>query len=115
MVLLRPSSSASPMLLVQQALSAIRNIVIPQKDCQIITSCPEALHGLPGMSFSASTASTSFPLFYGALQEKPVFEPGHSARRGFSSNSGVIKATLFPGDGIGPEIAESVKKVTGRL
>lgn len=28
-----------------------------------------------------------------------------------SSNSNLIRATLFPGDGIGPEIAESVKEV----
>ena len=115
MALLRPSSSGSPTSLVRRALSAIRSIVIPQKDCQIITSCPGALHVLPPTSFSASAALTSSPLFNGVLQEQPVFEPGHGARRGFSSSGGVIKATLFPGDGIGPEIAESVKKVTGRL
>lgn len=110
MALLRPSSSGSPTSLVRRALSAIRSIVIPQKDCQIITSCPGALHVLPPTSFS-----TPFPVFNGVLQEQPVFEPGHGGRRGFSSSGGVIKATLFPGDGIGPEIAESVKKVTGRL
>ncbi|CAA2953539.1 3-isopropylmalate dehydrogenase, chloroplastic [Olea europaea subsp. europaea] len=31
--------------------------------------------------------------------------------RSFSSESNLIRATLFPGDGIGPEIAESVKQV----
>lgn len=31
--------------------------------------------------------------------------------RAFSSASTPIRATLFPGDGIGPEIAESVKQV----
>ncbi|WZZ62740.1 hypothetical protein YC2023_062847 [Brassica napus] len=34
-----------------------------------------------------------------------------SASRAFSSSTTPIKATLFPGDGIGPEIAESVKQV----
>ncbi|OAY40970.1 isocitrate dehydrogenase [NAD] catalytic subunit 5, mitochondrial [Manihot esculenta] len=34
-----------------------------------------------------------------------------SAARAFSSATAPIKATLFPGDGIGPEIAESVKQV----
>ena len=34
-----------------------------------------------------------------------------SAARAFSSVSTSIRATLFPGDGIGPEIAESVKQV----
>ncbi|CAN7002287.1 hypothetical protein IGI04_020757 [Brassica rapa subsp. trilocularis] len=34
-----------------------------------------------------------------------------SAARAFSSSTTPIKATLFPGDGIGPEIAESVKQV----
>lgn len=116
MALLRPlSSGSSPTSLVRRALSAIRSIVIPQKDCQIITSCPGALHALPPTSFSASAALTPFPMFNKVLQEQPVLEPGHGARRGFSSSGGVIKATLFPGDGIGPEIAESVKKVTGRL
>lgn len=32
--------------------------------------------------------------------------------RSFSSSSDLITATLFPGDGIGPEIAESVKEVS---
>jgi len=32
--------------------------------------------------------------------------------RSFSSATTPIQATLFPGDGIGPEIAESVKQVT---
>lgn len=31
--------------------------------------------------------------------------------RNYSSSPGLIRATLFPGDGIGPEIAESVKQV----
>lgn len=31
--------------------------------------------------------------------------------RAFSSDTTTIRATLFPGDGIGPEIAESVKQV----
>lgn len=121
MALLRPSSSgSSPTSLVRRALSAIRSIVIPQKDCQIITSCPGGapLHVLPPTSFSASSAAallTPFPVLNKVVQEQPVLEPGHGARRGFASSGGVIKATLFPGDGIGPEIAESVKKVTGRL
>jgi hypothetical protein len=34
-----------------------------------------------------------------------------SNSRAFSSASTPIRATLFPGDGIGPEIAESVKQV----
>lgn len=34
-----------------------------------------------------------------------------SIHRSFSSSSDLITATLFPGDGIGPEIAESVKQV----
>lgn len=33
------------------------------------------------------------------------------AARAFSSSATTIRATLFPGDGIGPEIAESVKQV----
>ena len=33
-----------------------------------------------------------------------------SIQRSFSSSSDLITATLFPGDGIGPEIAESVKQ-----
>nr|GFA72534.1 3-isopropylmalate dehydrogenase, chloroplastic-like [Tanacetum cinerariifolium] len=33
-----------------------------------------------------------------------------SDRNYSSSSSGLIRATLFPGDGIGPEIAESVKQ-----
>lgn len=31
--------------------------------------------------------------------------------RSFAASSNLIRATLFPGDGIGPEIAESVKQV----
>ncbi|PSR92836.1 3-isopropylmalate dehydrogenase [Actinidia chinensis var. chinensis] len=31
-----------------------------------------------------------------------------------ASDSDLIRATLFPGDGIGPEIAESVKQVRSR-
>ncbi|KAH1090200.1 hypothetical protein J1N35_017457 [Gossypium stocksii] len=34
-----------------------------------------------------------------------------SLARSFSSATDTIRATLFPGDGIGPEIAESVKQV----
>jgi isocitrate dehydrogenase (NAD+) len=34
-----------------------------------------------------------------------------STARAFSSAPAPIIATLFPGDGIGPEIAESVKQV----
>jgi len=34
-----------------------------------------------------------------------------SVARAFCSSTTPITATLFPGDGIGPEIAESVKKV----
>jgi len=37
--------------------------------------------------------------------------PFISVSRAFFSSSTPIKATLFPGDGIGPEIAESVKQV----
>lgn len=35
----------------------------------------------------------------------------NSVARAFFSSTTPIKATLFPGDGIGPEIAESVKQV----
>eukprot|EP00889_Picochlorum_renovo_P004466 jgi/Picre1/31496/NNA_006848.t1 len=34
-----------------------------------------------------------------------------SSSRGYSSGVKPITATLFPGDGIGPEIAESVKQI----
>ena len=37
--------------------------------------------------------------------------PISSAARAFSSAPAPIPATLFPGDGIGPEIAEAVKQV----
>ncbi|KAJ4844335.1 Isocitrate dehydrogenase [NAD] catalytic subunit 5, mitochondrial [Turnera subulata] len=37
--------------------------------------------------------------------------PSSAAARAFASASTPITATLFPGDGIGPEIAESVKQV----
>jgi hypothetical protein len=37
---------------------------------------------------------------------------GRAAAAPFSTASGeTVRATLFPGDGIGPEIAESVKQV----
>jgi isocitrate dehydrogenase (NAD+) len=37
---------------------------------------------------------------------------GRSVGASFSTEAGeTIRATLFPGDGIGPEIAESVKQV----
>lgn len=42
-----------------------------------------------------------------------------TSRRSYSSESDgenkVITATLFPGDGIGPEIAQSVKEVSSTL
>lgn len=58
--------------------------------------------GPTGLLTSPAAAALQFPK-QGA--DKSV------CSREFSSSGGSIKATLFPGDGIGPEIAESVKKI----
>ncbi|KAG0603797.1 hypothetical protein M758_10G121200 [Ceratodon purpureus] len=99
---LRPPGN--PQSLLRRALSAINNIVHPARDNLLTPGSPSLV--LPPSS-STSTFSGISPVL-------PA--PDHSGdrgtfRRGFASHGGSIKATLFPGDGIGPEIAESVKQI----
>ncbi|KAH8967328.1 hypothetical protein BDL97_03G072700 [Sphagnum fallax] len=74
-------------------------------------------------SSSSSSSATSFSssrsssLFWPALDlsplqdEQQVLCAGNSFVKRDFSGAGTIRATLFPGDGIGPEIAKAVKQV----
>lgn len=94
----------NPQSLLRRALSAINNIVHPARDNLLTPGSPSLV--LPPSS-STSTFSATSP----ALQTPDYGGDRGTSRRGFASHGGSIKATLFPGDGIGPEIAESVKQV----
>ncbi|KAL0338437.1 UNVERIFIED_CONTAM: 3-isopropylmalate dehydrogenase, chloroplastic [Sesamum angustifolium] len=50
---------------------------------------------------TSGISSSTYPRFFDRFFSSPA------------SGSDLIRATLFPGDGIGPEIAESVKQVFG--
>jgi isocitrate dehydrogenase (NAD+) len=63
--------------------------------------------GANGGAAAAATATTSGA----ALASSTSSLPSSSSHRAFASDSGIITATLFPGDGIGPEIAEAVKEI----
>jgi hypothetical protein len=94
----------NPQSLLRRALSAIDSIVHSARD-NLLKPGPLPLT-LPPPSSTATSFATS-----PALQTLDHGGERGAARRGFSSNGGSIKATLFPGDGIGPEIAKSVKQV----
>lgn len=89
---LRPA--CSPSFLLRRALAAIASIK-PQWD-----------HPRPQPQWLSSSS-----LLAPSRLKEPDDVLGKVSPKRFFASGGAIKATLFPGDGIGPEIAESVKQV----
>ncbi|KAI3738301.1 hypothetical protein L2E82_28325 [Cichorium intybus] len=110
-----PSCSISDPSSPNNAIIFVLFISIPQNFCNLILS--------PPISFSVSESfMMAFQIAKRLLRSRAANEVFTMTRspsvglfsstdRNYSSSSNLIRATLFPGDGIGPEIAESVKQV----
>lgn len=102
--------------LLQKALWSIDCI----KPCKPLERHNAHWYQNPSSSSSSATSfssSRSSSLFWPALDlsplqdEQQVLCAGNSFVKRDFSGAGTIQATLFPGDGIGPEIAKAVKQV----
>lgn len=68
--------------------------------------------GMASQLLRRALGSRSSQIISYANPSSSLSSPATATARAFSSSSAdLIRATLFPGDGIGPEIAESVKQV----